>query len=243
MEVSEQQLDRHKKLYKLKTWLSKALYSLFIKGHLLLFIVSFLLGRAVILFYVSPFVLALLATVWIVQREKVFQTACFILLGSWTYSLNHLLFIALLMTVFLFLVSIFKRQAMHIRYMMVFIFLSTTLTRLFFFSLFSTLTMYEWLFLLVESTLATILLLIFMQSIPLLSPKRYRPTLQNEEIISIVILLASILTGMIGWEIYSASIEHIFSRYFVLIIAYAGGAAIGSTVGVVTGLILSLANV
>src|SRR5699024_3620238 len=59
----------------------------------------------------------------------------------------------------------------------------------------------------------------------------------------VVILLASILTGMIGWEIYSASVEHIFSRYFVLILAFVGGAAIGSTVGVVTGLILSLANV
>ena len=33
------------------------------------------------------------------------------------------------------------------------------------------------------------------------------------------------------------------SRYLVLIFAYVGGAAIGSTVGVVTGLILALANV
>src|SRR5699024_9582342 len=56
-------------------------------------------------------------------------------------------------------------------------------------------------------------------------------------------LIAYILTGKIGWENYGASMEQIFSRYFVLLLAFVGGAAIGSTVGVVAGLILSLANV
>ena len=58
-----------------------------------------------------------------------------------------------------------------------------------------------------------------------------------------IILIASILTGTIGWTIYDASLEQIFSRYFVLVFAFVGGPAIGSTVGVVVGLILSLANV
>src|SRR5699024_10361742 len=46
-----------------------------------------------------------------------------------------------------------------------------------------------------------------------------------------------------GWEIYNVSLEHVFSRYIILVLGFIGGAAIGSTVGVVTGLILSLANV
>src|SRR5690606_18787542 len=58
-----------------------------------------------------------------------------------------------------------------------------------------------------------------------------------------IILIASILTGTIGWVIYGAAVEQIFARYFVLVFAFVGGAAIGSTVGVVVGLILSLANV
>src|SRR5690625_5189870 len=58
-----------------------------------------------------------------------------------------------------------------------------------------------------------------------------------------IILIASILTGTIGWEIYGASMEQIFSRYFVLLLSFVGGAVIGSTVGVVAGLIMSLANV
>jgi stage II sporulation protein E len=82
-----------------------------------------------------------------------------------------------------------------------------------------------------------------MQSVPLIAPKRYKPSLKNEEIVCMIILIASILTGMIGWQIYDASIEQVFSRYFVLVLAFVAGAAIGSTVGVVAGLILSLANV
>src|SRR5690625_8040211 len=91
----------------------------------------------------------------------------------------------------------------------------------------------------VEVVLCIFLVLIFIQSIPLLSPKRYKPTLKNEEIVCMIILIASILTGTIGWEIYGASMEQIFSRYFVLLLAFVGGAAIGSSVGVVAGLILS----
>src|SRR5690625_124725 len=94
-----------------------------------------------------------------------------------------------------------------------------------------------------EGILGIFLLLIFMQSIPLISLKRYQSTLKNEELICIIILISSILTGLIGWDIYSVSLEHILSRYIVLIFAFVGGAAIGSTVGVVAGLILSLANV
>lgn len=51
------------------------------------------------------------------------------------------------------------------------------------------------------------------------------------------------MTGTIGWMIYDLSLDHIFSRYLVLLFGLAGGAAIGSTVGVVTGLIFSLASI
>src|SRR5690625_7947538 len=81
-----------------------------------------------------------------------------------------------------------------------------------------------------------------MQSNIIISMKRYQHTLKNEELICIIILIASILTGLIGWDIYSVSLEHILSRYIVLVFAFVGGAAIGSTVGVVAGLILSFAN-
>src|SRR5699024_5550604 len=52
-----------------------------------------------------------------------------------------------------------------------------------------------------------------------------------------------LLTGLIGIEIYGAHMEQVLARYLVLIVAVTGGAAIGATVGVVSGLVLSLASI
>ena len=58
-----------------------------------------------------------------------------------------------------------------------------------------------------------------------------------------MILLASVMTGMVGWTYYDASAENVLSRFLILLFALVGGAAMGASVGVITGLILSLANV
>src|SRR5690625_420412 len=231
-----------KKRSRLKKVAYKSMKDLFIEKNLLLFLVGLLLGRAVILYNISPFAIAFLAASWAVYRKRMLTVVAFILIGAWTYSVEHAVFITIAITIFM-IFAIFLKNRKNMRMLLLFVFLSTTLTRLFLYSLPSQITPYEWLHLLVEGVLGIILLLIFMQSIPLLSLKRYQPALKNEELICIIILIASILTGFIGWEIYAVSIEHVLSRYIVLTLAFVGGAAIGSTVGVVTGLILSLANV
>lgn len=221
---------------------SKFKAMLFEKGWLF-FIVGFLLGRAVILSAVSPFAIAFLATIWVVHKKNSAKVIIAVLLGALSYSMMHGVFILLGALVFLCLAAIFgdlKKQQIRLP---VYVFISTVAPRIFLYTMMGQLTPYEWLLIAVEGVLGTILILIFMQSIPLLSLKRYKPTLKNEEIVCMIILIASILTGTVGWEIYGANVEQILSRYFVLLLAFVGGAAIGSTVGVVAGLILSLANV
>ncbi|MEC5426073.1 stage II sporulation protein E [Virgibacillus sp. C22-A2] len=217
--------------------------SILLERGWLFFIVGFLLGRAVILSVVSPFAVAFLATIWFVHREKTPKSMLAVVAGALSYSVAHSIFIALAMLVFILLAGIFKNAKNQQIMIPLFVFISTVAPRLFLYSINNQLSSYEWMLLVVEGVLGTVLVLIFMQSIPLLSPKRYKPSLKNEEIVCMIILIASILTGTIGWEIYGASIEQIFSRYFVILLAFVGGAAIGSTVGVVAGLILSLANV
>ncbi|SFB31848.1 stage II sporulation protein E [Lentibacillus halodurans] len=215
---------------------------LFDKGWLF-FLVGFLLGRAVILSVVSPFAIAFLAAVWLIHREKAVKVMLAVLAGALSFSLTHGIFIALAMISFVILGGIFKHVQKQQVLIPLFVFFSTVAPRLFIYSIWGQLSSYEWMLILVEGVLGTVLVLIFMQSIPLLSPKRFKPGLKNEEIVCMIILIASILTGTIGWEVYNASVEQVFSRYFVLLLAFVGGAAIGSTVGVVAGLILSLANV
>ena len=217
--------------------------AILLKKGVLFYAVGFLLGRAVILEEVSPFAVAFLATMWFLHREKAAGSMLAVLAGALTFSITHSIFIFIAMLLFIFLAGIFKQVKNQEILIPVFVFLSTAVPRIFLYSIYGQLSSYEWMLLVVEGVLGTVLLLIFMQSVPLIAPKRYKPSLKNEEIVCMIILIASILTGMIGWEIYNASIEQVFSRYFVLVLAFVGGAAIGSTVGVVAGLILSLANV
>ncbi|MDL4840497.1 stage II sporulation protein E [Aquibacillus rhizosphaerae] len=215
----------------------------FLEKGWLLFIVGFLLGRAIVLSSLSPFALAFLASVWFMRKEKSFKLMLATIAGSITLGWEHGLYIGTTMVVFIFLVSFFKHMEHQQKIIPIVVFFSSILARIFHYSLFEQVTSYEWMLAGVEAVLSSVLVLIFMQSIPLLSPKRYKPTLKNEEIVCMIILLASVLTGTIGWDIQGASIEQITSRYLVLWLSYVGGAAIGSTVGVVAGLILSLANV
>jgi len=219
-----------------------ALKEIFIEKKLLLLLVGLLLGRAVILYNISPFAIAFLATFWSVYKRRMLPIIAFVLVGAWSYSFEHGIFVTISTAAFMIFVQFLKNRS-NMRLLMLFIFLSTVLTRLFLYSLPSQISAYEWLLLTIEGVLGIVLFLIFMQSLPLLAQKRYQPALKNEELICIIILLASILTGFIGWEVYAVSLEHVFSRYIVLMLAFVGGAAIGSTVGVVAGLILSLANV
>ena len=218
------------------------LKEIFIEKQLLLFLVGFLLGRAVILFNISPFAIAFLATAWAIYQKRMLAMTLFVIIGALTYSVEQAIFISVAITVF-YVLGQFLKERKNIRLLMMFVFLSTVSTRLFLYSLGGEISLYEWLHMFIEGVLGVVLLLIFMQSIPLISLKRYQPALKNEELVCIIILLASILTGFIGWQMYGIQLEHVFSRYIVLTLAFVGGAAIGSTVGVVTGLILSLANV
>ena len=216
---------------------------IFLEKGWLLFIVGFLLGRAIVLSTLSPFALSFLASVWFMRKDKSFTLMLATLAGALSYQLEHGFFVIVAMVVYIFFASLFKHMNHQQRIIPIIVFFSSLLARILHYSLFNQVTSYEWMLAAVEGVLSAVLVLIFMQSIPLLSPKRYKPSLKNEEIVCMIILLASVLTGTIGWEIQGASIEQISSRYLVLWLAYVGGAAIGSTVGVVAGLILSLANV
>lgn len=215
---------------------------IFIEKKVFLFIIALLLGRAVILYNISPFALAFLATAWSTRQKRMMALVVLTFIGAVTFSVGQGTFV-LLSSILFFIFTRFLHDRSHIKFIILFVFLSTVLTRIFLLSIVNEITIFDWMNIFIEGTLAIVLLLIFMQSFPLLAHKRYQPALKSEEIICLLILFASVLTGLIGWNIYGIALENVFSRYIVVAIAFVGGAAIGSTVGVVTGLVLSLANV
>lgn len=208
-------------------------------------IIGFLLGRALILSQLSPFALPFFAAVFLVRRDYAALAIVGLLAGALTIHYSNS--IVIFASVFLFLVlhkvkkpDIEGQYKTFAMYVFVSLFLVNLTEQ---YLIFRSIQLYDLMMFSVEAGLAMILTLIFIQSIPLLSIRKGAQSLKTEEIVSIIILLASVMTGTIGWVIYDLSLDHIFSRYLVLLFGLAGGAAIGSTVGVVTGLIFSLASV
>jgi len=96
---------------------------------------------------------------------------------------------------------------------------------------------------LVEAVLAFVLSLLFVHALSVLAKSGKSSELRHEEWIGVAILLACLLTGLSGWTIYGVSLAGILSRYFVVVTAVAAGPALGTSAGVVAGMILALSNI
>lgn len=221
------------------------LESFFIKKGFLLLLVGFLLGRALILAKLTPFSLPFFASVYLIKRDRAPLALIGLIAGAATLSLSNAASTFAISIFFLVIFRISKKWLSNeMRAMPLFVGIILGIGKLaesFIFS--KQLTLYDAMMVGVQASLAFILTLIFLQSIPLLTLNKRRQLLKTEEIVCLIIMLASIMTGTIGWKVYDLSIEHIMSRYLVLVFSFIAGATVGSTVGVVTGLIFSLANV
>jgi len=214
------------------------------RGYLLLF-VGFLLGRALILAKLTPFCLPFFASVYLIKRDRAPLVLVGLIAGAATISIGNAAFTFIVTILFLIIFRVsqnwLKNEIRALPFFVGSILGVGELTESFIMS--SQLTLYDLMMVGVQASLAFILTLIFLQSIPLLIMNKRRQLLKTEEIVCLIIMLASILSGTIGWKVYDMSIEHIMSRYLVLVFSFIAGATVGSTVGVVTGLIFSLASV
>ncbi|MGG5254555.1 stage II sporulation protein E [Neobacillus sp. SM06] len=214
------------------------------KGYLLV-VVGFLLGRALILSKLTPFGLPFFAVVYLLKKDRAPLALVGLIAGAATISItNAASTFAITFLFMLFYQATKKWLKNEAKGLPIYVSLILTAGKLAeSFVTTKDLSLYDGMMAVVQGCLAFILTLIFMQSIPLLTMNKRKQSLTTEEIVCLIIMLASIMTGTIGWVAYDLSIEHIMSRYLVLVFSFVAGATVGSTVGVVTGLIFSLANV
>lgn len=231
-----------------KRWLSlfnSKMESLITKSGILFLVVGFLLGRALILSQLAPFSIPFFAAVYMIKRDRAPHVLLGLIAGAATIEILNVLNVFISAIFFLILYKAREPSPLkQVKVTTIYVLISFGLTNfLLHYLKEGQLLLYDGVMLGVETILAGVLTLIFFQCIPLISLKKRTIPLRTEEIVSVIILMASIMTGTIGWTIYELSFEHLFSRYLVLIFSLAAGAAIGSTVGVVTGLVFSLANI
>ncbi|TGA96550.1 stage II sporulation protein E [Sporolactobacillus shoreae] len=209
-------------------------------------IAGFLLGRAVILSTLTPFVLPFFATLFWLNRRKKWRASAASVAGALTVSVGQAFYSIIALLVFLSVWKLLQAlmKSKGEKWLPVVVLLVGFTVRLLYQAAFTlNLVWSDVLAAAAESALAFLVMLIFMQSMPLLSARVSRKLFKNEEMICFVILLSAILAGTIGWTTLGISIDHVLARYAVLLFASAGGAAIGSTVGVVIGLVIGMASV
>ncbi|WP_372814580.1 stage II sporulation protein E [Paenibacillus sp.] len=214
------------------------------KWSILLLFMAFLLGRAMILDQLAPFGVAFFAVMYFLRRELLVWTAVFIAGGSlFSVEPMHTGYLIAEMVVFLLLQKGVERfQRSDISYAPAMVFATTFFVRLFSHLASENLGWYTLMMTGVGALLSLILTHIFLQAVPVFTLTRKNYSLKNEEVICLIILLASVMTGTVGWIAGPMTLEHVLSRYLILLFALVGGAPLGASVGVVTGLILSLAN-
>lgn len=205
--------------------------------------IALLLGRAVILGAISPFAIAYVAALTVVfQQYRLLVFIC-MTIGAYTHSLEQAGYIAIALMIFYSLQYLANRKANQLGFIYVFVFFSIAISRVFFYSLPSPLTIYDSLQIILEGSMGLVLLFIFIQALPLLFQQDLSILImKTEELICLAILVASVITGLIGISIYQIELEHVFARLIVLLFAFIGGAPIGATVGVVVGIVLALAK-
>jgi stage II sporulation protein E len=219
--------------------------SFFLKKGYLFLIIGFLLGRALILAQLTPFSLPFFAAVYYIRKDRAPLALLGLVAGAATLGLLDAAFT--LGSIFLFLI-LYRLTVKYLKNELTglpFLVFSTILTGKMLKILVTSgsMTVYEGAMAGIEAGLGLILTFIFLQGIPLLTIGKRKPSLKTEEIVCLIIMLASVMTGTIGWSIYELSVEHTLARYLVLVFSFVAGATVGSTVGVVTGLIFSLASV
>lgn len=213
------------------------------KWTILFMVVGFLLGRAVILDDLFPFASAFFAVMYFTRRDLAVWTGTMILAGSLfaaqptTVMIGAQLLLIILMQRGL---QAFERSEMNYAPFMVFV--SNLIVHLFATLLGDGAGWYSVLMDVADATLGFVLTLVFVQALPVLMLNKRNNSLRTEELICLMILLASMMTGAVGWSMDSIQLDHVLSRYFVMLFAFTGGAPLGAAVGVILGLILSLAE-
>lgn len=93
-----------------------------------------------------------------------------------------------------------------------------------------------------ESAIAFVLIFVFDNVLSLVLDAKKRRILSNEEMISMGIFFTLLIIGIWDVNFYGLSLRNIFSVLFIIVTAYVGGIGIGATMGILMGLVLSMAS-
>ncbi|MCY0876209.1 MAG: stage II sporulation protein E [Firmicutes bacterium] len=206
-------------------------------------LVGVLLGRAVILDILTPFGIAAYAVSLHMRKGASIWMAIGLIIGSCTAIAHGAdpLLLATSLVAYRLVVAIWSRvDSVDIHVVPFLVMILDAGFRIGFAFASTGVSLYQVGMAAVDGGLAFLLTVLFLQMSPLFTRVRPQNPLRVDEVIALIILLASLLTGLHGVSIHGVTLEGVLARYVVLLFAGIGGAGVGGAVGVVTGVVLAL---
>lgn len=222
----------------------KLLQILIQKDGWLLNLVAFLLGRVSMLGEISPFGLAFFAAVVSVSRERAVGVAVWTLAGllSTGPGLGGLAAVGAIALFFRLMRGERVRPEKKLIAYPVLMFVCALVTRVLTASLFNP-TLYGYLLALFDAAITLLLTLVFLYGVPMVTRRELGRTLSSEEMISIVVMLASVVAGIPHVLIQDIAVDHVCGRLVIMLLAFIGGGSMGAAVGVAVGVVSGLSEV
>lgn len=244
MQYQHKEISRAKHLgRKLLQNSQKLLQILLQKDGWLINIVAFLLGRVSILGEISPFGLAFFAAVVSVSKERALGVAIWTLAGLFSTKPGLGGFAAFGAIVLFFRLMRGERVRPDKKLIAfpVLIFVCALIARFITATIFNPI-LYSYLLALFDATITLVLTLIFLYGVPMVTRREMGRTLSSEEMISIVVMLASVVAGIPHFMIQDVAVNHVCGRFVIMLFAFIGGGSMGAAVGVAVGVVASLSE-
>lgn len=204
---------------------------------------GFLLGRAQLVEHLAPFAAAFFGVVLYVRREMAFWAAASLAAGSfWAAEPAPAVILAEVGVLYLLFRGLEVYEKADLSHAPVVVFASTLLVRLFHAVLADKPSWLPYMWTAVEAALAFVLTMLFVHALPLLNRSKKPVQYRHEEWIGLLILAACVLTGMTGWSVQGMEVTDVLTRYIVLLAAFVGGVSLGTSAGVVAGMMLTLSD-
>lgn len=212
-----------------------------LKINMLFGAVAFMLGRAIILGYLNPFSMAFLA-VSSIQEMNIFVIMAGLLLGVITTGSKEVLLKFLISSIaFILLYFATKRFRINKKILVTVIAMITTFGTGYLVFYIKDYFLYDLLMQGAESVMCVALILIYDRAFPVIKKYKSRHIVSTEELIAICIMFAFCF---VGTEVVIAglSVRNIIVIFVVMTFAYYGNVGMGASVGMILGLIQSLAG-
>lgn len=235
--VNETVKSRMDRLKSLKTFLVDNQ----IRMNLTFSFIGFLLGRAVILDYLSPFGLAFLA-VFALQEMSLGFVLTGVLLGVYTIAKKEILlkyFVASFVFILIHLLS--SRWKVNQKALSACVAAAANFAAGYFIFYLKNYYLYDLLMIIIESLLIALLVYVYDGAFPVLKNFKARKVISSEEIVSLSILLAFCFVGA-DFSIYGLSIKNISMIFLIMIFSYYGSAGTGAALGIILGVIQALSG-